>query len=425
MTKRLFIFILVLILILILRLFLFYSQKTEYKDGQDLSFETTLLSDPKFFSNFQNLSVNLPTGELIFIKTTDYPEYNYGERFLIIGPIRILPRQGGAQSNEVSNPLVRVLSNKNVVMSMNFPKIELVKNSENYLLAVVNSVRQKIINQFQMILPKDSASLLLGIVFGIKEDFSKDFLSSLKTVGVMHVIAASGMNVTMVSGFFFYLFALFFKRQKAIILSFILVLFYDFLAGFQASIIRASIMAMLAFSAQVLGRQRDGLYALFLTAWVMLFLSPSFLTDVGFQLSFASTLGILVIPKLFKRFKNGISSDLITTFSAQVATLPILLGSFGTYSIWSVVVNALVLWTVPILMILGGFAAIVLFVFAPIAKLLLYLCLPFLVYFEFIANFFGNLNNSITIQNLPWQISAAYYPMLIAVIIFIAKRSND
>ena len=77
------------------------------------------------------------------------------------------------------------------------------KNSENYFLAVISFIRQKIIIRFQSVLPKDASALLLGIVFGIKEDFSSSFLQDLKIVGVMHVITASGMNVTMVSGFFF------------------------------------------------------------------------------------------------------------------------------------------------------------------------------------------------------------------------------
>lgn len=407
MTKRLFIFIVFLILVLLLRLFLFYSQKTEYQDGQNLSFETTLLSDPKFTGNYQNLSVNLPTGELMFVQTAGYPEYNYGERISISGTLKI-----------------KLLNGKNTILSMSFPKITLVKNGENFFLAVVNSIRQKIINSFQTVLPKDSSALLLGIVFGIKEDFSKTFLADLKTVGVMHVIAASGMNVTMVSGFFFYIFSLIFKRQKAICLSIAGVLFYDFLAGFQASIIRASIMATLAFSSQILGRQRDGIYILFLTAFIMLLLWPQFLTDIGFQLSFASTLGIMVIPNLFKKWENALSGDLLTTISAQAATLPLLLGSFGTYSLWSVVVNALVLWTVPVLMILGGFAAIVSFIFAPLAKLLLYLCLPFLLYFQSITGFFAGLKASLTVQNLPWQLTAAYYLFLLSVLVFVFKSGQ-
>ena len=387
---------------------MFYSQKTQYHDGQSLSFKTTLLSDPKFTGNYQDLSVNLPTGELVFVQTMGYPEYEYGQRISLIGKLK-----------------VRLLNDKSTILSMSFPKIEHVKNSENYWLAVINSVRQKIINQFQSVLPKDSSALLLGIVFGIKEDFSNNFLQDLKTVGVMHVIAASGMNVTMVSGFFFYIFALFLKRQWAIVLSLMGIIFYDFLAGFQASIIRASIMAGLAFSSQILGRQRDGIYVLFLTAFIMLFLWPQFLTDIGFQLSFASTLGIMIIPQLFKKWENAFSGDLLTTVSAQAATLPILLGSFGTYSVWSVVVNALVLWTVPVLMILGGFAAILAFVFSPLSKFLLYLCLPFLIYFQVVADFFANLKGSINIQNLPWQLTVAYYLLLVSVLVFVFQKSHD
>lgn len=408
MTKPLLIFILALVMVLALRLSLFYSQKTHYKDGQSLNFEATVVSDPKFAGNYQNFSVNLPTGELVFIQTAGYPEYSYGERVLLTGKLK-----------------VRLLSGKNTILSLSFPKIESVKNSNGYFLAVVNAIRQKIINSFQTVLPKDSSALLLGIVFGIKEDFSKDFLQNIKTVGVMHVIAASGMNVTMVSGFFFYIFSLVFKRQTAIFLSILGVVFYDFLAGFQASIIRASIMGALAFSSQILGRQRDGVYILFLTGFVMLFLWPQFLTDIGFQLSFASTLGIMVIPSLLKRWENAISGDFLTTFSAQITTLPILLGSFGTYSLWSIVVNFLVLWTVPVLMILGGIAAIVSFVFAPLARVLLYLCLPFLLYFQFIAGFFANLKGVIILQNLPWQLTVAYYLFLISILFFVFKKHHD
>ena len=408
MNKRTIIFILALVLVLILRIALFYSQKTEYKDGQKISFQTTVAVDPKFSGNYQNFSVNLPNGEVAYVQTIGYPEYAYGNKINIVGSLKF-----------------KVLNGKSQIISLSFPKISLVKNQDSAFLAVVYTIRQKIINVFQNPLPKDSSALLLGIVFGIKQNFSKDFLSNIRIVGVMHVIAASGMNVTMVSGFLFYLFSLFLKRQLAIFGSVFGILFYDFLAGFQSSIIRASIMATLAFSAQILGKQKDGIYLLFLTGFIMLFYQPQFLTDVGFQLSFASTLGILVIPQLFKKWQNAFTGDIITTFSAQAATLPILLGTFGTYSLWSVVVNALVLWTVPILMILGGFAAIVGLVLQPLAKFLLYLCLPFLLYFEAVTGFFAGLKGSVMVQSLPWQFVIGYYLILVSVLVFGFKKVHD
>jgi competence protein ComEC len=407
MTKIHIIFVAILLLILGLRIFLFYSQKTQYQDGEQVSFTTTVSSDPKFFGNMQNFSVNLPSGEIVFVRSAGYPEHQYGEIMTVSGKLKY-----------------KLLSGNHQILTLSFPKIESVKNSENYFLAIINSIRQKIIVVFEVNLPKDPAALLLGIVFGIKVDFSKTFLQNIKTVGVMHVIAASGMNVTMVGGFFFYIFSLVLRRQIAIVASVAGIIFYDFIAGFQSSIVRASIMAVIAFSAQILGKQRDGLYALGLTAMAMLFWQPNYLTDVGFQLSFASTLGILVIPRLLKHFENGITADLITTFSAQIATLPILVSGFGVYSVWSIVVNALVLWTVPILMILGGFAAIIAFVFEPLARLLLYLCLPFLLFFERIANLFAGLKGALVLQNVPWQFVVAYYLILIAILAFGFQKNH-
>ena len=408
MTKVHIIFVVILILAFALRISWFYSSQTKYKDGEQVSFETTVSSDPKFFGNSQNFSVNLPTGEIVFVQTVGYPEHNYGDKISVFGKLK-----------------VKLLSKNHQILTLSFPKIESVKNSENYFLAIINSIRQKIIVDFQSILPKDSAALLLGIVFGIKVDFSKTFLANLKTVGVMHVIAASGMNVTMVGGFFFYIFSLVLKRQWAIILSVTGILFYDCLAGFQASIVRASVMAIIAFSAQILGKQRDGLYALCLTALVMLFWQPNYLTDIGFQLSFAATLGILVIPRFLKRFENGITSDLITTISAQITTLPILVSGFGVYSLWSIVVNALVLWTVPILMILGGLAAILAFVFKPLVIILLYLCLPFLLFFEAVVNYFAGLPGALVLQNASWQLVVGYYLILIAILAFAFQKMQN
>lgn len=408
MTKIHIFFVAFLIVALVLRVGLFYSQKTEYQDEQSISFNTTVSSEPKLSGNLQNFSVTLPNGETAFVQTAGYPEYNYGDNLALTGKLKM-----------------KLLNGKQALLSLDFPKIEAVKTNSGPFLAVIYSIRQKIIATFQNVLSKDSSALLLGIVFGIKVDFSKDFLQDLKTVGVMHVIAASGMNVTMVAGFLFYIFSLFLKRQWAIGLSIFGLVFYDFLAGFQSSIIRASIMAVLAFSAQILGKQKDAIYILFLTGFIMLFYNPGFLTDVGFQLSFVSTLGILIIPRLFQKWQNGISADLITTFSAQVATLPILVGSFGIYSFWSIVVNALVLWTVPILMILGGFAAIASFIFKPLAQALLYLCLPFLVYFQLIANFFARLSGVFTFQSLPWQLTAGYYLILGSVLVFALRKRDE
>lgn len=408
MSKPVLLFILILAIALVLRLFVFYLTKPIYKDGEHINFSSKVLSDPKVYKTYQNFSAELPSGDRVFIKTDIYPEYYYQDKIMLSGNLKY-----------------QLLNNKTQILTMDFPQIEAVKTSGNNLLAVTNSIRQKIINTFQTSLSKNSAGLMLGIVFGIKQNLSKDFLDDLKVSGVMHVIAASGMNVTMTGGLMFYVFSLFLKRQLAIISSIFAILFYAFLAGFEPSIVRASIMGIIAFSALVLGKQQYSFYALCLTGFAMLFFQPKFLSDIGFQLSFISTLGILYIPLIFKKWQNAFTGNFLTTVSAQTATLPILLTNFGTYSLWSIVTNILVLWTVPLLMVLGGIAAIISFVFEPLARVILYLALPFLIYFQQTVSIFSRLEGVIKIETFPWQFIAAYYLFLTSFLIFKLRKLNE
>ena len=424
--------IIVLLLILTIRFFVFYSAKSNYQDGQEISFETTLFSEPQFLANYQKFTASLPTGENVFVIAALYPQYKYADKIAISGPIRVLSRRGGGQSYDTSNQNNSLLKNNGVIYALNFPKIEAVKTNTNPILAVSSFVRQSVADLFNKTLPPDLSSLMLGIVFGIKGPMSKEFVDNLRLSGVMHVIAASGMNITMVAGFLSSIFMLFLKRQTALLASILGIVFYAFLAGMQPSIIRASVMGVLVFSSQILGRQSLGAYGLFLTGFMMLFISPLLLSDVGFQLSFTATAGLLYIRPLFNRVerlsnlskKFPLTEDFLITFSAQIATLPILLAVFGTYSLWSILVNALVLWTIPTLMILGGVGAILGMVFQPLGSILVYLCLPFLLFFQKIVMFFGALSGVLTVQNLPLSLILGYYLLLLALIFYFSKSKN-
>lgn len=85
-------------------------------------------------------------------------------------------------------------------------------------------------------------------------------------------------------------------------------------------------------------------------------------------------------------------------------------------------VNVLVLWTIPVLMILGAASAIVSFVFEPLAKLILFISLPFLMYFQSVAMFFSDLKGSMVLEAISWQFVVSYYLFLASVIVFALKR---
>lgn len=405
--QRYFLFFgIVAIALLTLRFFLFYSSRPAYHDGQEVTFTTTLLSEPQVFSKYQVISAFLPSGEKVFITTSRFPEYSYGQKLKIVGIVK-----------------KRVLNDKQTILTISFPKIKVEEENKNFGLALTSAFRQNVIELFQQTLPKTSSSLLLGIVFGIKGGMPKDFKDNLQATGVLHVVAASGMNVTLVASFLSSILILFLRRQVAIVITLLGIVFYAMVSGLEASIVRASIMGSLAFTAQLFGRQNLALLGLLIAGYIMLFVSPTTLFDVGFQLSFAATLGLILISKIGGiRDIRVIGDDVNTTVSAQIATLPILLTTFGTYSLWSIIVNAILLWTVPILMVLGGVAAIFGVVSPLLGKIPLYLTLPFLLYFEKVVSIFADFGGMINFSDFPWQLVIGYYAILGAIITWLHSR---
>jgi len=399
--KNLILFFAILSFILFLRLVTFYSSIRTYRDGELVSFETQVNSFAREYSSYKTVYVNLSPVTKVLVKTTPDKDLEYGNLLKISGKLES-----------------KLLSNNATIFTLNYPKIE-ANFRENYLkTAKIYFIRQRIINAFNASLDKNSADLMLGIVFGIKQNLNKEFSQQIQTVGLTHVIAASGMNVTLVSGFLFYFLSYLFKRQLAIFLSILGIVFYVTLTGFEPSIVRAAIMGMLVFSSQILGRQQYSLITLLLTGFVMLFIWPEYLINIGFQLSFLSTLGILHLPDLFKRIKNGFTQDFIVTLSAQIATMPIILFNFGNYSIFSLLSNVLVLWIVPILMILGFIASIFSFIFPPLASLILYFSLPLLLYFEKVVGIFSSLGSINGLNTFPWQLVVAYYLFLASFLVY-------
>ncbi len=409
--KLIFLALASLSLILLLRLVFYFANFQPYPEGQSISFETKVSSQPKVSSRGQQVNLVMPNSQRVLVRFVLIPEIQYGDRLKVEGKLKYFEAENG-----------------NRVASMIYPEFEIKeKGIESNLIL---KVREDIINLFNSSLNPKFSPLVLGITFGIKQEMPQDFHDSLEKTGLLHVIAASGMNITMVGGFLMSLFALFLKRQIALIFTILGIFFYAFMAGFEPSIVRASIMGILVFSAQLTGRQSSSFLGLFLAAFIMLFRSPSLIYDIGFQLSFMATLGLIYFRPLFfinKKLKkiiekSFIGDDLATTISAQIFTLPILLVNFGSYSVISILVNALVLWTVPIIMIIGGVSAFVGLIFDPLGYLLSYLSIPFLLYFESTVELFSDFSGGLNLSNLPGSLILGYYLILASVIAFIKRR---
>lgn len=204
------------------------------------------------------------------------------------------------------------------------------------------------------------AGLLMGSRRGLPQHLTDDF----KTVGLSHIMAISGYNITLVivlvSGFFWFL-----SKNIRVVVSSVFVIIFVIFVGMSASAVRAAIMGIIGLFALRCGRQYYASRGLLVATFFMSVWNPFILFfDAGFQLSALATLGLVYLyPLLEKRLKMvpeifGIREVVGGSLSAQISVLPVLIWNFKQVSIVGVVANLFVLPLIPVTMLLGFLAVI-------------------------------------------------------------------
>lgn len=215
-------------------------------------------------------------------------------------------------------------------------------------------------------LPRPEAPLASGLLLGSREDLPLELKSAFRSTGTSHIVAVSGYNVTIVVA----MIAGVLQRlplpkwgRTTLMLSAITA--FVVLTGASASVVRAGIMGSLVVLARATGRLGDALHTLLVAGCAMVFAEPRVLADVGFQLSMAATLGLMVLSEPIERRLRfvpealGIRSSLASTLSAILLTQPIILLTFRQVSLVAPIVNLLVLPLVPIAMLTGFSVALI------------------------------------------------------------------
>ncbi len=210
-------------------------------------------------------------------------------------------------------------------------------------------------------LPEPHASLLNGIIFGVPLRTDPYFYQQLKMVGLLHLVVLSGINITFLSIMIASLTSNFSKRVSILITILTIILFIIFV-GPQAPIIRAAIMSILTLVAIILKKRAFSLYGLFLSAAIVLAVYPQWFKTTSFQLSYAATLGIILLGKVKTQTKvNNKFGALIlevrkafrVSIAAQAFTLPVVFIYFKQISVIAPLSTLIVSPLVPPLMIFG------------------------------------------------------------------------
>lgn len=211
------------------------------------------------------------------------------------------------------------------------------------------------------LLPEPHASLLNGILFGVKTSIPRYLYEALVTTGTLHIIALSGMNISILVTLIATT-TLFLGRKISILLTVVSIWLFVAFVGFSPSVVRAAGMGSVSLFAIYLGKQSYGLISLFIVSLIMLFFDIELLKNISFQLSFLATVGIILATKKGKITQKGgfrqrlvsvIKENFRLTLYAQLFTLPVILYNFRRLSLIAPLANVLIEWTIQPVMVLG------------------------------------------------------------------------
>lgn len=290
----------------------------------------------------------------------------------------------------------------------------------NQIFIKSNKIRNLIIEKVEKLLPEETGALLIGVLLGNKQGISEEIIENFKTSNLSHMLAVSGAHTSYIILGIGYILSKLPKKYAGIITILVLEIFL-FITNFTPSVIRACIMAGLAIGAKLLYKKSDTINNIAISAIIILMANPFSILDIGFQLSYLGTLGIVIFNKDIEKIlskiklKNKIMQLLIVTFSAQILIMPIMAYRFNTVSLTFFISNLCAGPILGVIIILGFITIFVSLISFELAKLLSIVLNVFLELLILIAKFVSNIPVSSIIIKTPYLISIILTYVLILI----------
>lgn len=243
---------------------------------------------------------------------------------------------------------------------ISYAKIRVIKRSNNFIY----HARRKFAAGLQNLLPEPLAPFALGILIGQRSSLPENVKKDLLMIGLTHIIAVSGYNLTIILKAANRLLENTSKRF-ATLLSVSLVILFLSITGGSASIVRAALVSMFGIAAAYYGRTFKPLLLIGLVAALTAWINPIYLwSDASWHLSFLAFFGILILSPLAKKrirwryLDTIIGSIALESICAEIMSTPYIVHVFGQMSRVGLLANVLIASLVPLAMLLSMIAGI-------------------------------------------------------------------
>lgn len=333
----------------------------------EIEIEAIIISEAKDADYYKVYSIK--SKDKRFILYTNNINLKYGMRIKIRGDF-LEPEE---RRNYKGFDYKQYLKTRKIYGSIKSNNIEIIgKEQTNIIARTSNNVRNKIIETANKILPNYTQGLLVGILIGEKTKIPENIIENFSISSLSHILATSGTHISyIILGITYLLLKSKIPKRTSYFLINLILIFFMFIVGFTASVVRASIMGILLISGKIVHRKPDVLTSMAISLIITLSYNPFSIQDIGLELSYLGTLGIVILNRPIKNYiinklpkiPKQIIEIVSVTVSAQILIIPILILKFNTVSLTFILSNII---AIPItgIIILYGYINIFVGIFA-------------------------------------------------------------
>jgi competence protein ComEC len=386
-----------------------------------------------------SLEVAFLTSSRILVITDNFTDYSYGDRLELVGKVE-RPQNFRTDQGTIFD-YQSYLAVRGVGQTVYQPKLKIIARGEgSFIKTWLFAIKNNFLKNLRRALPEPSASLAGGLILGDKGGLGKKVETEFRQAGVSHIVVLSGYNITIVAENVLLLFS-WLSPTLAWLFGIVSIFLFVLMVGGEAAVVRAAVMGAIALVARRYSRAYDAGVALIVAGFLMVLWNPRLLAfDLGFQLSFLATLGLIYLSPLVERvisklggltsklgllvrsriwlrekrlltsprpvgnptsrlpevvfhtgFLSGLKEIIVTTTGAQLAVYPWLLYKMGNASLVGFVSNIFILPAIPLAMLGSFLTGVAGFIFSPLSLLFSYPTYFLLTYVLKVAHLFASL----------------------------------